>query len=312
VQPVAKQALASAVILSSVLMLAAAYYWPIQDPHYSLNTDWNGSSRIAASTPNVTIVSAYVTTELKGPALLAIVGPAVEFSRQDARQIQSFMDSNGTVLLADDFGTGNSLLQLLNVSVRISGEPIADLAYYSKGPGFPLITDFSPSPLTINVTVLVLNHPSYLETGNTSAATMLAYSSPFSFIDASGTGIPASNETIEPYPVIAQVRIGRGSLIIVSDADLFTNEMLDVDGNMRLFDNALRFGDGPLFFDEAHLRKAAFTDARIALKNYVKGIGSFMERYPAAEFIPVVVIASVMMVALLRMRRRVKSSTLAS
>jgi hypothetical protein len=312
VQPVAKQALASAVILSSVLMLAAAYYWPIQDPYYSLNTDWNGSSRIAASTPNAIIVSAYASAELKGPALLVIVGPSVEFSKQDALQIQGFMDNNGTVLLADDFGTGNSLLQLLNVSVRISGEPLADLAYYSKGPGFPIITDFSPSPLTTNVTVLVLNHPSYLEIGNSSVVTTLALSSPFSFIDARGTGTPSLNEKIEPYPVIAQVRIGWGSLIVVSDADLFTNEMLDTDGNMRLFDNALRLGDGSLFFDEAHLRKAPLTDVRIAWKNLVDGIGGFMEQHPGAELIPVVVVASVMMVALWRMRRHVKSSTLAS
>jgi hypothetical protein len=311
VQPVAKQALASAVVLSSILMLASAYYWPIQDPYYSLNTDWNGSSRITTFAPNVTIISEYATTEMKGPALLMIVGPAVEFSKQDALQIQRFIEGNGTLLLADDFGTGNGLLQSLNVSVRISGEPLADLAYYSKDPGFPIITDFSPNPLTANVTVLVLNHPSHLDLGNSSSVTTLAFSSPFSFIDSRGTGTPSPNEKIEPYPVIAQVKIGRGLLIVVSDADLFTNEMLDIDGNMRLLSNALRFGGGTLFFDEAHLRKAPLTDARITWKNLVNEIGAFMVRYPAAEIVPVMVVASVMMVALWRMRRRMKSSTLA-
>jgi hypothetical protein len=308
VQTVTKQALASAVILSSVLMLASAYYWPIEDPYHPLNTQWNGCSKIVMSTSNVTIVSSYTTTELKQPALLAIIGPGVEFSGQDALQIRSFMDSGGIVFLADDFGKGNSLLQLLNTSVRISGEPLADLVYYSKNPGFPIISDFSPNPLTSNITALVFNHPSYLEMGNSSLVTPLAFSSPFSFIDANGTGTPARNETIESYPVMASTKFGNGSLVIVSDAGLFTNEMIDIHGNMRLFENALRFGNGSLFFDNAHLRKAPLTDARTAWKDYVDLIWGFMKRYPLVESVPVVVIASVMMTALWSMRRRVKSS----
>jgi hypothetical protein len=312
VQTVTKQAFASAVILSSVLMLASAYYWPIQDPYHPLNTGWNGCSKIALATPNVTIVSSYTGIEIKPPAVLAIIGPGLKFSQQDVIRIRSFMDGGGVVLLADGFGTGNSLLQWLNMSVRISGEPLADLVYYSKNPDFPIVSDFSPNPLTSNITALVFNHPSYLEIGNSTAVTPLAFSSPFSFVDANGTASPVRNETIESYPVIASSRIGGGLLVIVSDAGFLTNEMIDLYGNMRLFENALHLGNGSLLVDEAHLRKAPFTDARAALKGYVNTVWGLLEHYPAAQFVPVVIIASVMMIALWRMRRHVKSSTLLS
>jgi hypothetical protein len=191
----------------------------------------------------------------------------VNFTKRESSNIRKFLDYGGVVLLADDFGTGNSLLEGLNVSARFSHEPLADLYYYGKNPDFPIITGFSPSLATDNLGAIVLDRPSYISTGNSSSVTKIGSSSPFSFIDPSGNGRPSTNETINSYTVLATVRIGSGLLLLVADPSMFINDMIGLYDNMRLFQNALKMGDGSVIFDTAHLARAPLTDSRIMLKD---------------------------------------------
>jgi hypothetical protein len=257
-------------------MLSVAYYWPIQEAYHPLNSDWNGCSKIAKTTQNLTLLLSYDRSLPNGTAFLAIIGPSTEFSRDETSAIRNFLETGGTVLLADDFGTGNSLLGALNVSALFSKKPLADLYYYSRDHSFPLITDFSPNPATGNLTMIVLNRPSYIELGNSSQVTRLASSSPFSFIDLSGENRPLANETIDSYPVMAGAKIGSGTLVLVSDPSMFVNEMIDLYDNMQLFRNLLGIGHGSLFFDVAHLSRAPLTDWRIMLKGALDSVHVFV------------------------------------
>jgi hypothetical protein len=186
------------------------------------------------------------------------------------------LEAGGTVLLADDFGTGNSLLQRLEIGVRFAGKPLVDLYYYSKEPSFPIISNFPPSSLTENVSVVILNRPSFLEIDNSSKVTRLASSSPFSFIDLSGQNRPLANETIDSYPVMADIKIGSGTLVLISDPSMFVNEMVDLYDNMQLFRNLLGIGHESLFFDVGHLSRAPLTDLRIVLRGAIDSVRVFL------------------------------------
>jgi hypothetical protein len=213
------------------------------------------------------------------------------------------LESGGIVLLADDFGTGNSLLETLNVSALFSRKALADLYYYSKEPGFPVITDFSPSPATDNLTAIVLNRPSYIEIENSSLVTKIGSSSTFSFVDIGGQGRPFANETIDSYPVMASVRIGKGMLLLMADPSMFINDMTGLYDNMRLFQNVLRIGGGPVIFDTAHLANAPLTNWRIMLKN---GLNS-LRLGKSGTYIPLVAVGIVALgfsFQLLRLARR--------
>ena len=263
------------VALSGVLMLSIAYYWPVQEPYHSLNYGWNGCSKIADTTQNTTLIFSYDKIPPER-ALLAIIGPGTEFSKSEGLAIQRFLESGGTVLLADDFGTGNGLLQRLGVAARFSGKPLADLLYYDRQWSFPLITDFSPSQVTTNITTIIMDSPSYIELGNSSQLTVLAMSSTFSFIDMNRGNQPAVNTTLNSYPVIASVSVAKGILVMISDPGIFVNEIVDLYDNMRLFRNLLAIGEGSLFLDVAHLSKAPLTDARIDFINAVDSIRNFL------------------------------------
>jgi hypothetical protein len=281
------RSIAFAVTLSALLMLSVAYYWPIQEVYHPLNFNWNGCSAIANATQNVTLLVSYDKSLPNTTSLLAIIGPSANFTRNESAKIHQFLGSGGIVLLADDFGTGNSLLEALNVSTRFSRNPLADLYYYSKDPHFPVITDFSPSPATDNLTAIVLNRPSYIETENSSSVMKIGSSSPFSFVDIGGQGRPFANETIDSYVVLASVRIGKGMLLLMADPSAFINDMIGLYDNMQLFQNALRMGDGSVIFDTAHLANAPLTNWRIMLKD---GLDS-LRLAKSGMHIPVLVVA---------------------
>jgi len=301
-----RQALASAVLLSVLLTLASAYYWPVQEAYHPLNDAWNGCSKAAQLSSNVTILSSYGDVPPNG--LLAIIGPGLEFSKQDALIIHNFTKNGGVVLLADDFGTGNSLLELLNISVRFAGKPLADMVFFSKTPTFPIISDFTADPLTTNITAVVLNRPSYLEVQNITNIRVIATSSHFSFVDQSGRGAPVGNVTIESYPVMASVAVGEGYIFLVSDASMFMNEMIDLFDNMRLLENAIAYGGGSLVWDLAHLSRSPLTDWRIDLRTRVDSARSQLAT--GEGHLQALLVASVIMVAVLIFARRAKSGTL--
>jgi hypothetical protein len=294
------RSIAAGVVLSAVLMLSVGYYWPIQETYHPLNQDWNGCSRIANITANTTLLLSYEKPLPSTTSLLAIIGPSVNFTERESSSIVKFLTDGGVALLADDFGTGNSLLEGLNVSVRFSNQPLADLYYYSKNPDFPIITDFSPSPATDNLTAIVLDRPSYINTGNSSSATSIGFSSPFSFIDAGGNGRPLTNGTINSYTVLATVRIGRGLLLLVADPSMFINDMIRLYDNMRLFQNVLKIGDGSVIFDTAHLARAPLTYWRIMLKYEFDSL--HLSIYLPAVVVTVIVLA--FSFQLLRLTRR--------
>jgi hypothetical protein len=302
------RSLAAGVALAALLMLSVGYYWPIQEAYHPLNQDWNGCSKIASVTENATFLLSYDKPLPNSTSLLAIIGPSMNFSGRESSSIGNFLKNGGIVLLADDFGTGNSLLEGLNVSARFSGEPLADLYYYSKNPDFPIITDFSPSRATDNLSAIVLDRPSYLNTGNSSSVIKIGSSSPFSFIDPSGTGRPSPNETINSYTVLATVRIGRGLLLLVADPSMFINDMISLYDNVRLFQNALKMGDGSVIFDAAHLVRAPLTDRRIMLRG---GFDS-LRLGKTGVYFPVVVVTALMLAfsfQLLRLARRNRNAT---
>jgi hypothetical protein len=276
VKPSTVRSAAFAVFLSVILMLSVTYYWPIQEAYHPLNSGWNGCSEAAGLTKNGTLVMSYDKPLPNGSSLLAIIGPSLNFSRSDSSRISSFLEGGGTVLLADDFGTGNTLLEAVNASVRLSGKPFLDLYYYSKNASFPLVSDFSPGSLTANITTILLNRPSNVLIGNSSQVTILASSSPFSFTGRSGDNRPSPNNPLTSYPVIVETKIGRGLLVLISDPDLFTNEMIVLYDNMKLFQNLLVMGHGSLFFDVAHLATAPLTNLRASLRDQLRDILIFL------------------------------------
>lgn len=274
---------ALATILGFLTVFLFVAYWPIQEPYHPLNLGWNGCSTIAGTTQNTTLLYSYNQPLLgANQSLLAIIGPSVEFTTHDASTINTFLTAGGTVILADNFGTGNQLLAALNVTARIADRSLADLYFYDKNPDFPIVTDFSSNPLTANLRAILLNRPSYILTGNSNLYE-LAYSSAFSFINLNN-GYPVAGETITSYPVMVSIKFGNGLLVILADPNVFTNQMVGLDDNMLLFRN-LMIGRMQLIIDVTHLQNAALIYTRTQLKNEIGSAQEVLYVNPLGPYI---------------------------
>jgi len=256
----------AALLLSLLVIGSVSYSAPITEPYYPLNDGWNGCSQIYGMATRAQLLDSYAVPIPNATALIAIIGPQIPFASSETAELRSFLENGGTVLLADDFGSGNGLLQGLNVSARFSGQAIADLYFYSRTPSFPLISDFVPDPVNRNITALILDHPTYIQILNSSLVKAIALSSPFSFVDLHNNGTLSPNENTQAYPVIATTHIGAGLLVMVANANMFDNELIELFNNQLLFRNLLRIASGTIIFDLAHLPSAPLTNPRITFR----------------------------------------------
>jgi len=265
---------AVAVMAIAIAMLIVSMTAPVASTStdFSLfNSGWNGTSRLAVLTyqqgkfvPSFEFKStgtevAVEQLNLEGVVLdpqtnsLVIIGPTKTFTTAEATHVGDFIKAGGIMLLADDFGTGNSLLQGMNATTRFSEDLVIDLAY-EKQPEFSVVFDIDEDPLTNNVSTLLLNYPSSLVV-DPSTTTAIAFSSIASWLDVNGNRQQEWGEPRGPFPMIAKERLGAGWIILVSDPSVFINGMHEYMDNAVFANNTISqvcIARDSVYFDESH------------------------------------------------------------
>lgn len=234
------------------------------------NTGWNGTSQLAVLTYETGKFVPSFTAEVSGtdvavtttglhdlgldPATdaVAIIGPSKDFSESEGALMAGFLRAGGTVLLADDFGSGNSLLEAVGATSRFSGKLVIDLSFEKK-PQFPVCYDIVPDEVTRNVSLLQLNYPSSVTLG--AGATGLAFTSGASWLDQDGDGLQDYGEPKGPFAVLAREQVGLGTVVLLSDPSVLINGMRDLLDNAQFADNLVSYmcsSRSAVFFDESH------------------------------------------------------------
>ena len=207
------------------------------------------------------------------PSIVFILGPNLNFTPAEANALKGYLRNGGRLVLADNVGSGNQLLAMLALPVRFDGRPLTDTLFYTAQPTFPTILDFTPSNLTSGVGELTLNYATALNITHTSTVTVLATSTPFSFLDTNHNGRLDPGEPTGPFPVLAEATVGRGSVIVFSSPASFTNSMLNVTGNSLLLRNILKTAPpGNVLIDESHLALSPFTGTKEMAEGIVMGV----------------------------------------
>lgn len=206
-----------------------------------LNTGWNGTSsfgKLLYSKGGVTpILGPYDSVGLdKDKGTLVVIGPNLPFTAGEVEALKRFLDNGNTLLLADDFGTGNQLMKELGLEERFSpDQPLTPV--FLKNGDFPITAEIK-TPLSSGVSFIVMYKPSViLNPANPLVAT------------PNGTYL---NEEYGTFAIVDSVKYGRGKIILVSDPDIFTNSLFKE--NERFIENLLNYMPGPYLIDEAHHR----------------------------------------------------------
>lgn len=270
------------VIVALLLGLTLSLVWasgsPVDDPYSPLNTQWNGTSELA--TRGFVPVSAglgRILSSTDAPAILLEIGPSRQFTTADADSIRDLLAKGGLLVVADSYGSGNQLLELLGLPVKFDGRLLTDPLFYRKQPVFPVCFDLAPSAYSAGLDKLVLNYATVLNITDQAEVSVLASSSAFSFLDSDRDGVKDPEEPSGPFPILAEVGMSKGKVVLFTSPASFANGMIHEAGNGVLIENIIQTMSQPtrvsmLLLDEMHLEPSPFTAAKLSARSLVISI----------------------------------------
>jgi hypothetical protein len=266
------------------LLLGVTAVYPSLDDLWVENPFWNGLSEFYVEVKPLRMggLSGLQNIMFPGNTTLFIIGPSTDFSQEEAAWIRGYLHRGGTLVLADDFGTSNQLLEGLGVEARFSGGLLKDPLFRDKSALLPITLQTGYD----GVENIVFNYATVLT--DIDGAEVKAWSSPFSVVEAVG-GEPQPEAG--SLPLVAELSVGEGKLVMVSDSSPFINSMIQ-KGDNRLLLRALLTGEAVI--DEAHSMPSRLTAVKSQLAKAYTALGSLELRYGFA----LLMVAGVMAVRL--------------
>jgi hypothetical protein len=127
--------------------------------------------------------------------------------------VRDFLTAGGRVLLADDVGTGRSLLAALDIGVAI-GDGVTSISY-DRAPAFPIVASTGALALPAE---MALSRPHVV----LGAGVPVLRAHPYSWLDRDHDLVPDLDEPRAAWSVARLVPVGAGEILIVGDPDLVT------------------------------------------------------------------------------------------
>jgi hypothetical protein len=233
-----------------MIIIGVTVTYPAVDDFLSTSRFWNGLADInkhmnVTRLKELTDISEYYSKWSN--STLFIIGPGLPFTDEDVNQIENYLWQGGRLFIADDFGTGNMLLEGLGIKVRFSDKLLLDPLFRIENSSFPVIMNNSFGY------ELVFNYGTVLE--NASQGKVLAWSTHFSYLTDNYHNTQ-DNTISGPFPVYLKLNHGNGEIHVLSDSSPFINRMLG-EGDNRLF--LQQANKGFMILDESHFKETRLT-----------------------------------------------------
>ena len=243
-----------------VMLAVLVWFYPSVSDFKAENPSWNGARDFIDDfrvLPLDSLDALPGTSE--GTSLMVI--PYAPFASADLDRLGGYVGSGGRLVVLDDYGFGNQILERLGLEVRFSGSQLLDPLLAHKNKNLPRMLKFAAVPAASEVRSLVFNHATSLE--NAPVDRVIGWSSYFSFSDEDQDGEWDEGEARGPLPVIARFDLSDGELLLVADPSILISGMLDMDDNRQFLQNILR---GQAFLDQSHLPDVPLDEAKAVLR----------------------------------------------
>jgi hypothetical protein len=268
------------IVLAVVAAISVLCIWfvPSVQDFMSGNTMWNGVRTFCKDVSAIQLDSFdSLPAESANNILISI--PYLQYSADDLEKIYSFLDSGGTLLLADDYGYGNQVLEYLGVTMRFDGKPVLDKLFCYKTQWFPKIVEFTPPG---DFQSIILNHATVLQ--NIPTTQVIAWTVESSYIDTNENLVWDKGETKGRLPVAAKTSVGKGTLVIVGDPSLMINTMINRADNFAFITQLVGVDSEKrdVLFEISHLSKTPLDVSKTALMRIREVLS---QPYPLAAII---------------------------
>ncbi len=283
-------------VISIILFILLVSYAPDAVSFSPNNYGWNGLHDVFSEYDIHLSSTGVVLPQQQGTnrSVLLVIQPILQFSQSDALNVKNFVGQGGTLVIADNLGTSNYLLDQMGLGIRIlTNLTVNDPVYNWKAPSLP--TAIVPH-LTSNqygflagVVGIAMDEPSPLTIIRGSSALVVASSSPESF-DANRTELLGSPNLLQilngaasvalkpiakgPLPLAALQTIGKGTVIVVGDSQFFTNPIWKIANNQILIGNL--FSNSTVYLDSSHWQ----VNTEGVLRTEIASIFAVISRFP--------------------------------
>jgi hypothetical protein len=265
----------------------AIWFVPPVEDFQPDNPFWNGSRQLK-EVARITPISSLAELPPSPKGVTLIVIPYREFDGGELELVSHFVDGGGTLVLADDFGWGNQLLEYLGLAARFSGKVLLDPLFNYKSRWLPRVGVAIGDPLTAGLEHLTLNYATVLE--GVTPERVLATSSSFSFLDGNGNGLADPGEPLGRQAVMSREAFGEGQVVLLGDPSVFISGMLTGE-NLKLAENIARTSEAGLYFDQSHLTISNLRHAQDGLR----ALRGFVFKPPVSVAMVAVVLALVLL-----------------
>jgi hypothetical protein len=255
-------------IILALSLLGILFYPSIND-FMSSNRAWNGIHSFVKDFNAENIDSLEdISPQAKQEVLVCI--PYIEYSDTELFNIKEFINNGNTLLVLDDFGYGNQILEYLGIDARFSNISLLDPLFNYKNQYFPRITDFTADVSQSGIEAITLNHAAFID--NVRQENILAMSSQTSFADINGNGVLDEYESQGPLVVAAGYDSGKGKLILVSDPSITINTMVGQNDNYEFISYLVNMTGVPekIRLDRAHITKTPLDVSKINMEKIIE------------------------------------------
>ncbi len=186
------------------------------------NQQWNGTSQFfdRLETGGARMIEDLDEVEGKRDTTLLIIAPGRKPTEPEKEAYRDYLTDGNTLVIVDDFGSGNEILLAIGSSVRFERGNLLSLDREFEVADAPVGYPASDTDLVSGLSKIVFNHPVAVSGG-----TSILNTTYLSWIDKDGNRLVNRSETLTRYPLAAEEDVGTGHVIVIGDASLFINAM---------------------------------------------------------------------------------------
>lgn len=223
---------AAAAVLIVLALAAGVHLFTTYDDYSRYNIQWNGTSSYFSFLEERGVHEVWRPADLGGynDAVLLIIAPQGSPEAERIAAYRAFLARNNTIILCDDFGSGNEFLAAIGSGITILPGNLTSVdREYADGAA---VRGYRAGDHTLveNVSTVLFNRPAALKGG-----TALLQTSLLSWVDRNANGRIDGDEVVGRYPVCAREEVGGGEVIVIGDPGIFLNAMSGLRGENRQF-----------------------------------------------------------------------------
>lgn len=213
----------AAIIVLAIAVFVLLFHLGSDSGEFSrYNTEWNGTSSFFSSLDRHEVVEIQDPGDLAGytNTTLLVLAPERKYRESDITAYRNYVARGNTLILADDFGTGNILLQGLGVSASILPGDLSsvDRAYADPAMVIGYVSD--PSLASLEGKGILFDRPAAVTGDFPEVRTGI-----LSWVDEDLNGKIDREEPLGKYSLVARETLGKGDVWIVGDASIFINSI---------------------------------------------------------------------------------------